>query len=122
MKEPSLYPEIRKALEGLGMAVTKVPGSPYNMGIPDFICTHRGRAVHIEVKLQRKGKASVPTLLQIDHLDRHRRAGAFAAVLYFHEPSKRWIGFPGNGAEYSAGRKQLQDLFDSMMRGGDTSV
>lgn len=91
MKESALYPIVRKTLEDMGVAVSKIPGSVYNMGLPDFICTDGGRAVHIEVKIRQAGKSAWGlTELQRSHLVKHRIAGAKTCVLLYDATDKRW--------------------------------
>jgi hypothetical protein len=56
----------------------KVPGSPFNLGMPDLIGCWEGRAFYIEVK---KAPNVHPTALQKDWLLKMAGAGAAAMVL-----------------------------------------
>ena len=110
MRETSLYPEITKALEGLGAAVTKIPGTPYHKGIPDYALTLRGHPIWMEVKVWRKSKKEMPTALQQENLDKHAVAGSLSFCLVWDDVTKMYR------IEYSSwslacSRKELRQLF-----------
>lgn len=91
--ESGLYPEIGKAFRQKTEAVFKIPGSPYNEGLPDFVIVWGGWAIHMEVKLDRlrDGKLveSLPTALQREHLHKVNLSGGIGFVLTF-QPDKTW--------------------------------
>lgn len=90
MNETALYPTIKKVLLECGCAVTKIPGSTYNQGLPDFIATFLGHAIHIEVKLDRPKRPGKVTELQLEHLQRHAAARAMCGVLRYETATKIW--------------------------------
>lgn len=90
MKEMNLYPEVKKALLELTPAVSKIPGSTYNQGLPDYVAVFEGRALHIEVKYDRPGKRSEASELQKEHLTRVHESGGIGCVIHFHAITKRW--------------------------------
>lgn len=118
MKEMGLYPEIKRAFEKIDrVAVAKIPGSTYNQGLPDYIATYMGRAVHCEVKIATAKRVGVLSELQRAHLERHNAAGAICFTLTYNESEKRWVAVTvgSNPTTYSAQRPQLSDLLESVM-------
>lgn len=100
MKESALYPIVKNHLVLLGAVPDKVPGSAFKMGLPDFIATYKGRAMHIEVKIVNPNKSGwAPTSLQLQHLRRHAAAGAFCCVLEYHAGTQTWRLLPINAFE-----------------------
>lgn len=90
MIEANLYPEIKRRVKELTDGVSKIPGSTYNQGLPDYVFTYRGIAVHMEVKIdtpKRKGEVSE---LQKDHLRRHAAAEACCFVLCYVQEDRWW--------------------------------
>ncbi len=120
-RETQLYPEIKKAIRELTQAVSKVPGSTYNQGLPDYIFNYRGVAVHMEVKLDRVGEVSWPTDLQIDHLERYAAELAVCFVLTFDAASMCWCirrggAYGPNNQFETADRKSLSKLLEHWIR------
>lgn len=119
MKEAGLYSEIKKAFESLGAAVSKIPGSTYNQGLPDYICTWRGKPVHCEVKIITKKRIGELSSLQRAHLERHNAAGAICFSLTYDEPMKQWraeaVGEHHSGLVVSTIRSELRLGLDRIM-------
>jgi hypothetical protein len=92
VNEKVLYPTVKKSLLELGACPAKIPGSTFSQGLPDFIATYKGRAVHIEVKIKKKkGKSWEVTELQDDYLRRHMHAGGICMLLTYDELTRRWF-------------------------------
>ena len=111
-KEPSLYPEIERALKAVyNMHTIKVPGSTYNQGIPDFVLPQHC----VEVKVQRKGgKKAIATALQQTHLDAVARKGGDGFTLVFIEETKEWYAVTSKGKTATFPRHQLPELLASV--------
>ncbi len=123
MKEPDLYPEIRKAFLDVGAAYSKIPGSTYNQGLPDCICTYRGKPVHCEVKIVTDKRVGVITELQRAHLERHNAAGALCFTLTYHVGDKVWraetvVCSPGTPTHYVAARGELYRMLCEVLHEG----
>lgn len=95
MKETQLYPEVERALKAVFLMkhTIKVPGSTYNIGIPDFVLTD---AV-VEVKVKRKGRKAEPTALQQVNLDAVAKKGGLGICLVFEEDTKEWYATTAEG-------------------------
>lgn len=90
MVEAHLYPEIKRHLLEISPAVSKVPGSTYNQGLPDYIMVWGGWPIHIEVKLDRPKRPGEPSALQREHMRKVNEAGGIGFFLRFDLESKMW--------------------------------
>ncbi len=73
-----------------GSQWTKVPGSQFNVGLPDVIGTVEGRAIWLEAKKESNRKGQ-PTPIQADNLFAAAKAGGYALVAIFGKRGAKWV-------------------------------
>lgn len=87
-QERQLQNRIIEYLKGSGCYVFKAVGSPaQTRGTPDLLICHRGRFLAAEVKL----RGNDPTALQEYEMEKIRRAGGVAELVYRLEDMQRLI-------------------------------
>lgn len=79
MAEKQFENKIKDYLKSKGCYCVKFFANAYTKkGIPDLICCVNGYSLWIEVKAQ----SGTPSDLQLYHIDKIRKAGGFAYVVY----------------------------------------